>query len=48
MIKRLINEKEQQILKDSKKFKDKTPENLSREELDELIVILSKKFGILK
>jgi len=45
--KRLITDAQRLLLRDSKKNKGKNPANLNRQELDELIVILAKKAGIL-
>ena len=42
-IQRLTTEKQRKAIKDSKKFKDKDSSKLTRQELDELIVILAKK-----
>lgn len=44
-VKRLTTEKERDILKNSKKGRD--PTKLTRQELDELIVMLAKKAGLL-
>jgi len=45
MVKRLTTEKQREVLKEAKKHKGKP--TLTRQELDELIVILAKKAGIL-
>jgi len=47
MIKRLINEKEIQALKDASQFKKITAENITNEQLKKLIIHIAKKLGIL-
>ena len=46
-VKRLLNEYQGEILRKSRKHKGKDSSKLTRQELDELIVILAKKANIL-
>ena len=46
-VKRVIPDNKRAELKESKKYKRKNPERLSRKQLDELIVIMAKKLGLL-
>ncbi len=44
---RLITEKQRQIIRESKKHKGKKSSNLTRQDLDDLIIILAKKANII-
>ncbi len=46
-IKRLTTEKQREIIKNSKKYKNKGLSKLTRQDLDNIIIILGKKAGIL-
>ena len=46
MIKKITNPKAK-IIKELKKFKNKSVSSLNRQELDELIILLAKKEGYL-
>ena len=45
--KRLISDEQRQTLRDSKKHKGKDLSKLTRQDLDDLIIILAKKANIL-
>lgn len=45
--KRLITDKQRKIIRESKKHKGKDLSKLTRQDLDELIIILAKKANIL-
>ena len=44
---RLITERQRKVIRDSKKFRNKDVSKLTRQDLDDLIIILSKNAGIL-
>ncbi len=44
---RLITEQQRQVIRESKKHKGKNSSNLTRQDLDDLTIILAKKAGIL-
>lgn len=46
-VKRLITPEQRKNLKDLKKYKGKNPDNLSQQEIKELIILMAKKFGLL-
>ena len=46
-VKRLITEKQRNILKDLKKHKGKSDNDLSDTDIKELVILLAKKAGIL-
>jgi len=47
MIKRLTTEKQRETFKDLKKFKGRNSKSLTRQELDELIILIAKKLDII-
>ena len=47
MLERVINKKDQDILKKGKKFKNKSFEQLSKKEKDELLKIIAEKLNLI-
>lgn len=47
-VKRVITQKEQNLIKDYEKFKTKNKDNLSNAEVKELIVLIAKKLNIIR
>lgn len=45
--KRLITLEQRKNLKDLKKYKGKNPDELSQQEIKELVILMAKKFGLL-
>ena len=46
-VKRTISDKKRALIKDLKKYKDRTILDLSKEEKDELLELMAKKLGFL-
>lgn len=47
MIKKLISDKKKQLLKQTKAYKKKNKKNLSRKELDDLIVLVADYLNLI-
>lgn len=47
MIQRILSEKQRELMKQQKKFKDIKEENLSDKDIKELVILIAKKLNIL-